>query len=111
MSRTGSKAVALTEALADEAPRTPTGMPEVDRVLGGGLVEGSVVLLGGEPGVGKSTLLLQLVAQLTKGRKHRGGVLYASGEESAAQVAGRARRLGCPTRTRCGSSRAATSTT
>ena len=94
VSRTGSKAVALSEAMLDEAPRTPTGMPEVDRVLGGGLVEGSVVLVGGEPGVGKSTLMLQLVAQLTRGRRHRGGVLYASGEESAAQIAGRAKRLG-----------------
>ncbi len=93
VSRTGGAPVALSEALADEAPRTPTGMPEVDRVLGGGLVEGSVVLLGGEPGVGKSTLLLQLVARLTESAG-RGGVLYASGEESAAQVAGRARRLG-----------------
>jgi len=94
VSATGSKAVALTQALADEAPRTPTGMPEVDRVLGGGLVEGSVVLVGGEPGVGKSTLLLQLVAKLARAPRRRGGILYASGEESAAQVAGRARRLG-----------------
>jgi DNA repair protein RadA/Sms len=94
VSATGSKAVALIEALTREAPREPTGMREVDRVLGGGLVEGSVVLLGGEPGVGKSTLLLQLVACLARGGRRRGGVLYASGEESAAQVAGRARRLG-----------------
>ncbi len=94
VSRTGSKAVALDEAMQDEAPRTPTGMSEVDRVLGGGLVEGSVVLIGGEPGVGKSTLMLQLVAEITKAKRRRGGVLYASGEESAAQVAGRARRLG-----------------
>ncbi len=94
VSATGSKAVALGEAMQDEAARHPTNMPEVDRVLGGGLVEGSVVLIGGEPGVGKSTLMLQLVAELTKGPRRRGGVLYASGEESAAQVAGRARRLG-----------------
>ncbi len=94
VSRTGSKAVALSEAMLDEAPRTPTGMVEIDRVLGGGFVEGSVVLIGGEPGVGKSTLMLQLVAELTKGKRRRGGVLYASGEESAAQVAGRAKRLG-----------------
>jgi DNA repair protein RadA/Sms len=75
----------------------PCGMPEVDRVLGGGFVEGSVVLLGGEPGVGKSTLLLQVVATLaTRARtgSAKGGVLYVSGEESAAQVAGRAKRLG-----------------
>lgn len=94
VSRTGSRAVALNEAMRDEAPRTATGMVEIDRVLGGGFVEGSVVLIGGEPGVGKSTLMLQLVAELTKGPQKRGGVLYASGEESAAQVAGRAKRLG-----------------
>jgi DNA repair protein RadA/Sms len=94
VSATGSKAIALTEALADEAPRAATGMSEVDRVLGGGLVEGSVVLVGGEPGVGKSTLLLQVVASLAHTPQRRGGLLYASGEESAAQVAARARRLG-----------------
>ncbi len=94
VSHTGAKAVALDEALAAESPRTPTGMGEVDRVLGGGLVEGSVVLLGGEPGVGKSTLMLQVVANLAMRGAKRGGVLYASGEESAAQVAGRAKRLG-----------------
>ncbi len=82
--------VSLVDAMASESPRTSCGMPEIDRVLGGGLVEGSVVLLGGEPGVGKSTLLLQLVALLAD----RVAVLYASGEESAAQVASRARRLG-----------------
>lgn len=71
--------------------RTSTGMPGLDRVLGGGLVPGSVVLLAGEPGIGKSTLLLQLVARLsTAGRD----CLLVSGEESHAQVAGRARRLG-----------------
>ncbi|MBL8604286.1 MAG: DNA repair protein RadA [Myxococcales bacterium] len=98
VSATGSKVVRLEEAVAQEAPRVPCGMREVDRVLGGGLVEGSVVLLGGEPGVGKSTLLLQMVAQLVTqpeaSPRMRGGVLYVSGEESAAQVAGRARRLG-----------------
>ena len=86
----GRGAVRLDEALRDEATRVATGMAEIDRVLGGGLVEGSVVLLGGEPGVGKSTLLLQLVARLAANTS----VLYATGEESAAQVAGRARRLG-----------------
>ncbi len=98
--RTGSalgvgtgKAVALSEALADEPSRTPTGMSEIDRVLGGGLVEGSVVLLGGEPGVGKSTLLGHIVAHLGMQAGTR-PVLYVSGEESAAQVASRARRLG-----------------
>lgn len=96
MSATGNRVVTLADALDDEAqaPRTSVGMPEVDRVLGGGLVTGSVVLVGGEPGVGKSTLLLQVVATLAQKDPGRGGVLYVSGEESAAQVAGRARRLG-----------------
>lgn len=97
VSGTGGRIVRLDEALTQEAPRVPCGMPEVDRVLGGGFVEGSVVLLGGEPGVGKSTLLLQVVATLaTRARtgSAKGGVLYVSGEESAAQVAGRAKRLG-----------------
>lgn len=83
-------ALSLNDAMRDEAKRIGTGMKEIDRVLGGGLVEGSVVLLGGAPGVGKSTLLLQLVGALAE----RVGVLYATGEESAAQVAGRAKRLG-----------------
>ena len=73
-----------------ELVRTPTGISEVDRVLGGGLVPGSVVLLGGEPGIGKSTLLLQAAAGLTA----IGDVLYATGEESAGQVRLRAGRLG-----------------
>lgn len=75
---------------SDEA-RRPTGVDEADRVLGGGVVDGSVVLVGGEPGVGKSTLLLQLAAAY--GARH-GTVLYVTGEESARQVALRARRLG-----------------
>ena len=70
--------------------RLGTGLGELDRVLGGGLVPGSVVLLGGEPGVGKSTLLCQMLHGLAAG----GPVLYASGEESVAQVALRARRVG-----------------
>jgi DNA repair protein RadA/Sms len=69
----------------------PTGVPEFDRVLGGGLVEGSVTLVGGEPGVGKSTLVLQVaIAVAAQGRR----VLYLSGEESAAQVRHRSERLG-----------------
>jgi DNA repair protein RadA/Sms len=71
--------------------RLSTGFDGVDRVLGGGLVPGSVVLLAGEPGIGKSTLLLQLFANLCAGGHH---CLIASGEESRAQVAARARRLG-----------------
>ncbi len=74
----------------DEGPRRQCGIGEVDRVLGGGLVPGSVALVGGPPGIGKSTLLLQVGAALAR---TAGPVLYASGEESVAQVAGRATRL------------------
>ncbi|MEQ1647000.1 MAG: DNA repair protein RadA [Hyphomicrobiaceae bacterium] len=74
-----------------EAPRMPTGMPELDRVTGGGIVPGSALLIGGEPGIGKSTLLLQLTAKLAEqGRR----ALYFSGEEAVAQVRLRAERLG-----------------
>ncbi|MEJ5211017.1 MAG: DNA repair protein RadA, partial [Burkholderiales bacterium] len=79
----------LAEVQAAEAPRWPTGVAELDRVLGGGLVPGAVVLLGGDPGIGKSTLLLQALAHMSGSRE----VLYVSGEESAQQVALRARRL------------------
>ena len=75
----------------DTALRRPVGIGELDRVLGGGLVEGSVVLLGGEPGIGKSTLLLQVAAGVALAG---GEVLYATGEESASQVRLRAARLG-----------------
>jgi DNA repair protein RadA/Sms len=88
----GAPAV-LSEAMqvaAEQTPRLGSGSGELDRVLGGGLVPGSVTLIGGEPGIGKSTLLLQ-VAQ---GLGNSPSVLYASGEESTAQVALRARRLG-----------------
>jgi DNA repair protein RadA/Sms len=79
-------------ALAErDVPRRPVGLGELDRVLGGGLVPGSLVLVGGEPGIGKSTLLLQAAAGLAAGRAP---VLYATGEESAAQVRLRAGRLG-----------------
>jgi len=74
----------------DDAPRISTGLPNFDRVLGGGIVPGAVVLVGGEPGIGKSTLLLQIAQRLTS----HGQVLYVSGEESPAQIALRARRLG-----------------
>jgi DNA repair protein RadA/Sms len=73
---------------ATRVPRLQLGIGELDRVLGGGLVPGSVTLIGGEPGIGKSTLLLQVAAAVT------GNVLYASGEESADQIALRAERLG-----------------
>ncbi|HUN91309.1 MAG TPA: DNA repair protein RadA [Burkholderiaceae bacterium] len=81
---------ALGGVVAAELDRNPTGIEEFDRVLGGGLVEGGVVLLGGDPGIGKSTLLLQALAALSA----RQPVLYVTGEESNAQVALRARRLG-----------------
>src|SRR5512144_2586385 len=79
----------LAEVEATEVSRTPTGIAEFDRVLGGGLVEGGVVLIGGDPGIGKSTLLLQTLAHLASAKK----VLYVSGEESAQQIALRAKRL------------------
>ncbi|MFA7400208.1 MAG: DNA repair protein RadA, partial [Sideroxydans sp.] len=79
----------LAEVEASEVSRTPTGISEFDRVLGGGLVEGGVVLIGGDPGIGKSTLLLQALAHLSQSQK----VLYVSGEESAQQIALRAKRL------------------
>ena len=81
--------VRLREARAGAPARLATGSAELDRVLGGGLVPGSVVLLGGDPGIGKSTLLLQTLARLADSVP----VLYASGEESAAQIATRAQRL------------------
>jgi len=81
----------LRSAAGDRAPRVPLGISELDRVLGGGVVPGSVVLLGGEPGIGKSTLLLQAAAGIAAAG---GRVLYASGEESSAQIADRADRLG-----------------
>ena len=83
--------VALSDAELADAPRVETGIAGFDRVLGGGLVPGSVILVAGEPGVGKSTLLLQAAAR----RADLGTVLYVSAEESAQQVALRARRLGC----------------
>ena len=81
----------LADIEAQDVARTPTGQEELDRVLGGGMVEGGVVLIGGDPGIGKSTLLLQALDGL-----QRGGLstLYITGEESGAQVALRSRRLG-----------------
>ena len=87
--------VAIGDVVADDAERFSTGIVELDRVLGGGVVRGGVTLLGGEPGIGKSTLLMQAVAGVAAGGKR---VLYVTGEESAAQVAMRARRLGVPDR-------------
>ncbi len=92
-SRSGSAAQALRlkDISTSDAPRIVTGNTELDRVLGGGLVPGSLVLLGGEPGIGKSTLLLQM-AQALQGKERR--VLYVSGEESARQIRMRAERTG-----------------
>ena len=87
-----AKVVALTEVAAEAETRTHIGIGELDRVLGGGLVEGSVVLVGGDPGIGKSTLLLQTLGALGS----RLSTLYVSGEESLAQIAARAQRLGLP---------------
>jgi len=92
--RTGPLAAAQPIAVVtgqDDA-RLPSGFGELDRVLGGGLVPGSVTLIGGDPGIGKSTLLLQCASALATGH----AVLYATGEESIRQVAERARRLGLP---------------
>lgn len=82
--------VALDSVPNDAEERIPTGIGEFDRVLGGGIVRGSLVLLGGDPGIGKSSLLMQASSSLSR----RGPVLYVSGEESAAQVKLRARRFG-----------------
>jgi DNA repair protein RadA/Sms len=86
-------ATRLVDVGEPERPRIPAGIGELDRVLGGGLVAGSVVLLGGEPGIGKSTLLLQAAAGVA-GLVGPERVLYATGEESTAQVRLRAERLG-----------------
>jgi DNA repair protein RadA/Sms len=95
--RSVDKALATTLATQaiEEMPRLTTGSGELDRVLGGGLVPGSVSLIGGDPGIGKSTLMLQAAAALND----LGPVLYATGEESLKQVALRARRLGLQTAT------------
>ena len=77
-----------------EAPRIASGMAELDRVTGGGFVRGSVLLLGGDPGIGKSTLLIQATSLMAKA-KHR--AVYISGEEAVAQVRLRAERLGLAT--------------
>jgi len=90
----GARLQTLADIEAREIDRLATGIGEFDRALGGGLVAGGVVLIGGDPGIGKSTLLLQALARLSATRK----ALYVSGEESAEQVALRARRLGLDTR-------------
>jgi DNA repair protein RadA/Sms len=92
---TGQHGASQIRALVDVAPDggeqgQPTGISELDRVLGGGIVSGSVILLGGDPGIGKSTLLIQTMAQLSTTTK----TLYISGEESPEQISLRAQRLG-----------------
>ena len=89
----GKKAVVskLSDIVTDEETRISTGSSEFDRVLGGGIVTGSLVLLGGDPGIGKSTLLLQMCRDLTASQKN---LLYVSGEESVRQIKMRADRLG-----------------
>lgn len=84
------KIVALSQVNTDEQKRFQTSMKELDRVLGGGIVPGSLVLVGGDPGIGKSTLLLQVCQKLAKERQ----VLYISGEESLVQIKLRANRMG-----------------
>lgn len=92
VSLTGEKTrpMKLAEVTSIDVNRTKTDMDEFNRVLGGGVVPGSLVLIGGDPGIGKSTLLLQVSTQLS----HQGTVLYVSGEESAEQIKLRAERLG-----------------
>ena len=85
-----AKVTKLTTVATEAEQRSATGIAELDRVLGGGLVAGSVVLIGGDPGIGKSTLLLQMLGAI--GQRVRG--LYVTGEESLAQLASRAQRLG-----------------
>lgn len=85
-----AKVIPLTEVTADDDVRCATGIRELDRVLGGGIVPGSLVLVGGDPGIGKSTLLLQVCQRLAEKRK----ILYISGEESQTQIKLRANRMG-----------------
>ena len=85
------EAIAIQDIKTENLPRVKTQMEEVNHVLGGGIVPGSLILIGGDPGIGKSTLLLQVSAQINQGG-HR--VLYISGEESASQIKLRAERLG-----------------
>ena len=85
-----AKVVPLTEVTADDDTRSETRIKELDRVLGGGIVPGSLVLVGGDPGIGKSTLLLQVCQRMAQMKK----ILYISGEESQAQIKLRANRMG-----------------
>ena len=94
---TGAQALPLKDIPEDTALRSSTGISELNRVLGGGIVEGGLILIGGDPGIGKSTLLLQACDHLARAGKR---VMYISGEESARQIKLRARRL-FPARIQC----------
>ncbi len=85
-----SEVLSLSEIKTEEMARISTGLQELDHVLGGGLLLGAVILVGGDPGIGKSTLLLQAIAALSQTQRS----LYMSGEESLAQISLRAQRLG-----------------
>jgi len=87
----GGRPISIAAVEVEDAPRLPSGSAELDRVLGGGIVPGSFVLVGGDPGIGKSTILLQLASRIAR---DFGTVLYISGEESAQQIRLRADRLG-----------------
>ncbi len=89
--REAAQPLALSQIQMSEAARATTGIGELDRVLGGGIVQGSLVLVGGDPGIGKSTLLLQVCRNLSQAGKR---VLYISGEESLQQIRMRAQRMG-----------------
>ena len=91
LSSGGKKPAKLSEISADDEERIPSGIGELDRVLGGGIVPGSLVLVGGDPGIGKSTLLLQVCRLLSQAGRR---VLYVSGEESLRQIKMRAQRIG-----------------
>ena len=84
-----SELTSLNQASVQDLKRIPTGIKEFDRLTCGGLVEGQMILLAGAPGIGKSTLMLQIAGKLSQSKK----VLYVSGEESSSQIAGRAARL------------------
>ena len=88
-----AKPVSLESVEAAQSSRFSTGIAEFDRVLGGGATKCSAILLGGEPGIGKSTLLLQTAASCAKSFGPESKILYVSGEESAAQIKDRAKRL------------------
>lgn len=92
-----SGVMSLDEVGVTVETRMPTGIGEFDRVLGGGLVAGSVVLIGGDPGIGKSTILLQTATNMAASDSLAGSALYITGEESLSQIAMRAKRLGLPT--------------